>query len=87
MEGIEKPHADKYKEITNEWNYDAGCTLTGLGLRTFQALGFCCRVYTQAHNCMFKNFRVELIPRAIGNVYRNMQIVVFEREYLIVACL
>jgi hypothetical protein len=28
MEGIEKPHTDKYKEITNEWNYDASCMLT-----------------------------------------------------------
>jgi hypothetical protein len=30
MEGIEKPHVDKYKEITNDWNYDASCTLTSL---------------------------------------------------------
>jgi hypothetical protein len=30
MEGIEKPHTDKYKEITNDWNYDATCMLTSL---------------------------------------------------------
>jgi hypothetical protein len=30
MEGTEKPHVDKYKEITNNWNYDASCTLTSL---------------------------------------------------------
>jgi hypothetical protein len=30
MEGIEKPHVYKYKEITNDWNYDASCTLTSL---------------------------------------------------------
>jgi hypothetical protein len=30
MEGTEKPHVDKYKEITNDWNYDASCTLTSL---------------------------------------------------------
>jgi hypothetical protein len=30
MEGIEKPHTDKYKEITNNWNYDASCTVTSL---------------------------------------------------------
>jgi hypothetical protein len=30
MEGREKPHMDKYKEITNDWNYDASCTLTSL---------------------------------------------------------
>jgi hypothetical protein len=30
MEGIEKPHMDTYNEITNNWNYDASCTLTSL---------------------------------------------------------
>jgi hypothetical protein len=30
MEGIEKPHTDKYKEITNDSNYDVSCTLTSL---------------------------------------------------------
>jgi hypothetical protein len=30
MEGREKPHMDKYKEITNDWNYDTNCTLTSL---------------------------------------------------------
>jgi hypothetical protein len=30
MEGREKPHMDKYKEITNDRNYDASCTLTSL---------------------------------------------------------
>jgi hypothetical protein len=43
MEGIEKPHADKYKEITNNWNYDASCTLTSLpvwDLENFKRLIF-----------------------------------------------
>jgi hypothetical protein len=30
MEDREKPHMDKYKEITNDWNYDASCTPTSL---------------------------------------------------------
>jgi hypothetical protein len=30
MEDTEKPHMGKYKEITNEWNYDASCMLTSL---------------------------------------------------------
>jgi hypothetical protein len=30
MEGIEKPHTGKYKEIINDWNYGANCTLTSL---------------------------------------------------------
>jgi hypothetical protein len=30
MKGREKPHMDKYKEITNDWNYDTSCTLTSL---------------------------------------------------------
>jgi hypothetical protein len=33
MEGIEKPHADKYKEITNDSNYGVGCTVTSLPVR------------------------------------------------------
>jgi hypothetical protein len=43
MEGVEKPHADKYKEITNNWNYDASCTLTSLpvwDLENFKSLIF-----------------------------------------------
>jgi hypothetical protein len=30
MKGIEKKHTDKYKEITNDWNYDANSALTSL---------------------------------------------------------
>jgi hypothetical protein len=30
MEGIEKPHTDKYKEITNNYNYDASCTVASI---------------------------------------------------------
>jgi hypothetical protein len=30
MEGIDKPHTGKYKEITNDSNYDASCALTSL---------------------------------------------------------
>jgi hypothetical protein len=30
MEGREKPHVEKYKEIMNDWNYDASATLTSL---------------------------------------------------------
>jgi hypothetical protein len=43
MEGIEKQHTDKYKEIMNNWNYDAGCTLTSLpvwDLQNFKRLIF-----------------------------------------------
>jgi hypothetical protein len=36
MEGIEKPDVDKYKEITNKWNYDASCTLTSLPVWDFE---------------------------------------------------
>jgi hypothetical protein len=40
-------------------------------------------------NYVFQNIRVEFVPRPIGNRYSNMQIVLFEREYLgvIVVCL
>jgi hypothetical protein len=30
MEDTEKPRTVKYKEIMNDWNYDASCTLTSL---------------------------------------------------------
>jgi hypothetical protein len=43
MEGIEEPHTDKYKEITNDWNYDASCMLTSLpvwDLERFKRLVF-----------------------------------------------
>jgi hypothetical protein len=43
MGGTEKPHTDKYKEITNNWNYDASCTVTSLpvwDLENFKCLIF-----------------------------------------------
>jgi hypothetical protein len=43
MEGIEKPHMDKYKEITNSWNYDASRTVALLSvwdLENFKRLIF-----------------------------------------------
>jgi hypothetical protein len=35
MEGREKPHTDKYKEIMNDWNYNARFTLTSLPVWDF----------------------------------------------------
>jgi hypothetical protein len=40
MEGREKLHTDKCKEITNDWNYDASCMLPVLGLENFKCLIF-----------------------------------------------
>jgi hypothetical protein len=43
MEGIDKPHTDKYKEIMNYSNYDGSCTLTSLpvwDLENFKCLIF-----------------------------------------------
>jgi hypothetical protein len=43
MEGREKPHTDKYKETTNDWNYDAIGMLTFLlvwELENFKCLIF-----------------------------------------------
>jgi hypothetical protein len=63
MEDREKPHVDKYKEITNKWNYDASCSHTPLlenfkcsifvaqcakhEIRKFHVLDFCCTVYKE----------------------------------------
>jgi hypothetical protein len=35
---------------------------------------------------MFQSFHVKLIPRATGNGYQNMQIVISEKECPIVVC-
>jgi hypothetical protein len=43
MEGTEKPHMDEYKEVMNDWDYGASCTLTSLlvlYLENFQHLIF-----------------------------------------------
>jgi hypothetical protein len=45
-----------------------------------------CRCYI-IYVYMFKNFRVELLPKGTGNGYRNMQIVIFEKECPVVVCL
>jgi hypothetical protein len=43
MEGIDKPRTGNYKEITNDLNYDASCTLKSLpvwDLENFKRLIF-----------------------------------------------
>jgi hypothetical protein len=55
MEGREKPHMDKYKEITNDWIYDASCMITSLLVWDFQALDFCSTKFT-SHKKMSQNF-------------------------------
>jgi hypothetical protein len=40
MEGIDKPRIGKYKEITNDSNYDASCTVASLPV--WEVLAFCC---------------------------------------------
>jgi hypothetical protein len=55
MEGREKPHADKYKAITNDWNYNASCTLTLLltwDLENFKSLVFVVQI-VHAHFLVF----------------------------------
>jgi hypothetical protein len=36
MEDREKPQMDKYKEITNDWNYYTNCTSTSLPVWDFE---------------------------------------------------
>jgi hypothetical protein len=36
MEGIDKPHTGRYKEITDNWNYDASCTVASLPVWDFE---------------------------------------------------
>jgi hypothetical protein len=54
MEGIEKPHTDKYKEIMNDWNYDASCTLTSFPVWDLSAWFLLYRVYKCHHAIDFK---------------------------------
>jgi hypothetical protein len=45
MEGIEKPHTNKYKEIRNYWIYDSSSTVTPLpvwNLENVKLFVFCC---------------------------------------------
>jgi hypothetical protein len=43
MEGIEKPHPIKYKDIMNDWNYDASFMLTSLPVQDLE--NFKCLVF------------------------------------------
>jgi hypothetical protein len=55
MEGIDKPHTGKYKEITNDWNYDASCTLTSLpvwDLENFKRLIFVVQSVHEQHGSL-----------------------------------
>jgi hypothetical protein len=36
VEGIGNPDTDKYKKLTNNWNYDASCTVTSLPVWDFE---------------------------------------------------
>jgi hypothetical protein len=82
MEGREKLHWDKLKEITKDWNYHASCTLTSLPVWDFVNFKRLIFVAQSVHrslvfhrpltiNCygnMFQSYLVEIIPRAKGNI-------------------
>jgi hypothetical protein len=54
MKGREEPHTDKYKEIANDWNYDANCTLTSLpvlGLTYLKSLIFVTQCVCASGDC------------------------------------
>jgi hypothetical protein len=59
MEGRAKPHVDKYKENTNDWNYDASCSLTSLpvwDLENFKRLIFVAQSVPRYSCCLFSNW-------------------------------
>jgi hypothetical protein len=74
MEGTEKPHMDEYKEDTNDWNYDANCTLTSLpvsDLETFQGLIFVAQsvqkaIFVKSCNVLF-----------VKNAWRILEVHIF----------
>jgi hypothetical protein len=67
MAGIEKPHTDKDKAITNNWNYDASCTLTSLpvwDLENFKRLIFVVQtVQFSPASCNFIPLRYKYFPQ------------------------
>lgn len=57
MEDRKKSLTDKYKEITNEWNYDANGTLTSFlvwGLENFKRLVFVAELISNEHTFLSK---------------------------------
>jgi hypothetical protein len=62
MEGTEKPHMDKYKEITNDWNYDSSCTLTSLPVWELENLKCLIFIVWILHSFFFHSFVVQNFP-------------------------
>jgi hypothetical protein len=58
MEGVEKLHTDKYKEIMNNWNYDASCMLTSLPVWDLENLKRLIFVVQSVHetNALYMSF-------------------------------
>jgi hypothetical protein len=55
MRGREKPHMVKYKVNTDDWNYDASCTLTSLpvwDLKNFKCLVFVVQSVQHNETCV-----------------------------------
>jgi hypothetical protein len=65
MEGIEKPHMDKYKEITNNWNYDASCTVTSLPIWDLENLKRLIFIVQTVHNVDLHKLQVYFSPNII----------------------
>jgi hypothetical protein len=69
MEGREKPHKDKYKDITDDRKYEASCTLISLPVwdRTFETLYFCCTecIYSLSHLIYGKSLKVYASPNKL----------------------
>jgi hypothetical protein len=65
MEGIDKPHTGKYKEITNDLNYDASYTLISLLVWDFENFKRLIFVVQSVHTrCM--SIIIVFIERLVG---------------------
>jgi hypothetical protein len=65
VEGREKPHTDKYMEITNDWNYDTSCTLASLPVSDIENIK---RLIFVAESVQVPHILLNLKP------YREMQV-------------
>jgi hypothetical protein len=70
MEGIDKPHTGKYKEITNDSNYDASCTVASLPvwvLENFKRLIFVVQTVHNINKFILNTFLHKTKHKTVNN--------------------
>lgn len=60
MEGTENPHMDEYKEVMNDWNYDASYVLMLISLPVLDFEKFKCLIFV-AESIHVNSFLYQLL--------------------------